>query len=263
MDILGALYFGPTSDLYKRLVVSEQKVDELETDVPASVDPSLFTVLARVKNATDAVYVRDQILGTFARVAADGIVPVPGRLQDAKSNTRYSFARTIDSSERVAAVLSAYTSYKRSYQTVNNFYRSLDSLTAADPTCTPFEVVRCVPLSCRLCGGSDDGQVGVSQHDQGDVPIPTVPLPHFIFVETDLTFRRLETFLDRPADHGDARCFQEGRRAWGEDVVSHDLARIAQPSPHEHAVGPAIRCLIRERQPGPVINEEAFRTRTD
>ena len=136
VEMIGTLAFGETSDLYKKLVVTEQKVDELLVDVPASFDPSLFTVLARVKKPSDTVYVRDQILATFARATAGGIVPLPGRLQDAKSNTRYAFARTIDSSERVAAVLSAYTSYKRSYQTVNNFYRSLDSLTAADLAAT-------------------------------------------------------------------------------------------------------------------------------
>jgi zinc protease len=38
----------------------------------------------------------------------------------------------VDSSERVAAVVQAYASHKRSYQTVNNFYRTLDSLTTAD-----------------------------------------------------------------------------------------------------------------------------------
>ena len=49
-----SLAFGQTSDLYKKLVVAEQKVDELEVDVPSSFDPSLFTVFARVKNAGDA-----------------------------------------------------------------------------------------------------------------------------------------------------------------------------------------------------------------
>src|SRR5215207_1650558 len=93
--------------------------------------------------------------------------------------------------------------------------------------------------------------------------VPTVPLPHFILVETDLTFRRLDTFLNRPADHGDARGFQEGRRARAEDVVGHDLVRIAQPSAQEHPMSPASWGLIREWQPGPVIHEEAFRTRTD
>jgi zinc protease len=130
VEMLGAIYFGKTSDLYKKLVVAEQKVDLLDTDVPSSIDSALFTVMARVKNPSDAAYVRDQILSTFA---AARFAQVPAaRLAEARSNTRYSFARTIDSTERVAAVVAAYAPYKRSYQTVNNFYRTLDSLTPGD-----------------------------------------------------------------------------------------------------------------------------------
>jgi zinc protease len=132
VKMLGTLAFGQTSDLYKKLVVTEQRVDQLFADVPSSVDQSLFTVLARVKNPADAVYVRDEILKTFAQAVAGEIPAVPERLAEAKSNTRYSFARTIDSSERVAAVVQAYASYRRSYKTVNNFYRTLDSLAAGD-----------------------------------------------------------------------------------------------------------------------------------
>ncbi len=130
VEILSALYFGPTSELYKKLVVNEQKVDLLETDVPTNVDPSLFTVLARVKNPTDSVYVRNEILATVAAARAS-LVPAT-HLADAKSFNRYSFARTLDSTERIASVVSSYASYQRSYATVNNFYRTLDSLTPAD-----------------------------------------------------------------------------------------------------------------------------------
>ena len=130
MDVLGALNFGETSDLYKKLVVAEQKVDQLIVDVPSSVDPALFTVLARVKNPTDAIYVRDQILSAFARARA---VPVTAeRLADAKSFNKYSLARSIDSTERVAAVVNSYASFRRSFETVNTYFRTLDSLTPAD-----------------------------------------------------------------------------------------------------------------------------------
>ena len=74
---------GSTSELYKKLVVTEQKVDALIVDVPANVDPSLFTVFARVKNPADAVYVRDEILATIA--AARSAAPPAARLADAKS----------------------------------------------------------------------------------------------------------------------------------------------------------------------------------
>ncbi|MGE5813820.1 MAG: M16 family metallopeptidase [Acidobacteriota bacterium] len=130
MQIIGALYFGPTSDLHKKLVVTEQKVDDLGADVPNGVDPSLFTVLARVKKADDTLYVRDQILATLAE-ARNGLLPAQ-RLADAKSFNKYAFARTLDSTERIAAVISRYAPYGRSYETVNSYYRTLDSLTPAD-----------------------------------------------------------------------------------------------------------------------------------
>jgi zinc protease len=130
LEMLSALYFGPTSDLYKRLVVTEQKVDVFGADAPTLVDPSLFTVLARLKNASDAVYVRDQILATAAAARATA-VPAD-RLHDAKSYNKYAFARTLDSTERIAAVVSRYAAYTRSYHTVNAYYRTLDALTPAD-----------------------------------------------------------------------------------------------------------------------------------
>jgi zinc protease len=129
-EILASIYFGQTSDLYKKLVVREQKVDQLLVDVPASVDPSLFTIFARVKSPADAVYVRDQILAT-AGLARSSLVTAD-RLADAKSFNRYGFARTIDSTERVAAVVANYSTRTRSYQTVNTYYRTLESLTPAD-----------------------------------------------------------------------------------------------------------------------------------
>jgi zinc protease len=130
LELLAALDFGSTSALYKRLVVDEQKVDALEVDTPTSVDPSLFTVLARIKDPADAVYVRDQILATIAESRARAVTP--GRLTDAESFARYAFARSLDSTERIAAVVSAYAPYRRSYETVNNYYRTLASLTPAD-----------------------------------------------------------------------------------------------------------------------------------
>ena len=130
IDILAALYFGSTSELYKKLVVAEQKVDALDVDVPANVDASLFTVLARVKDPADAVYVRDQILATIA-TARSALSPA-ARLADAKSYNRYAFARTLDSTERIATVVAAYASYRRSFDTVNAYFRTLDSLTPAD-----------------------------------------------------------------------------------------------------------------------------------
>jgi zinc protease len=130
VDVLSALYFGETSDLYKKLVVAEQKVDRLTVDAPSSVDSSLFTVFARVKDPADSIYIRDQILSAFARSRSTAVTRE--RLDQAKSFNKYSLSRTIDSTERIAAVVAAYASFRRSYQTVNTYYRTLDTLTPAD-----------------------------------------------------------------------------------------------------------------------------------
>jgi zinc protease len=130
MQLIGSLYFGATSDLYTRLLVTEQKVDVLEVDAPMSVDPSLLTVLARVRKPADALYVRDQILATFA-AARSTLVPAHV-LADAKTHDRYTFARMLDSSERIASVVSRFAAYRRAYETVNARYRTIDALEPAD-----------------------------------------------------------------------------------------------------------------------------------
>ena len=127
--MVASLFFGPTSELYKRLVVTEQKVDELAADAPDSVDPSLFTVLARIQESgRRRVRARSDSGHRSGKLV--GLVPAAS-LADAKSHDRYAFARTLDSTERIAVVLEV-PHYKRSYNTVNNYFRTMDSLGPAD-----------------------------------------------------------------------------------------------------------------------------------
>ena len=100
---------APTSELYKRLVVDEQKVDELDVDVPrqrrsvavhrarAREEPGRRRLRAR----PDPGDVRGRPLGRWRRRQ---------RLADAKSNARYAFARTLDNTERIADLVAAYAS---------------------------------------------------------------------------------------------------------------------------------------------------------
>ena len=129
-DTLMDLNFGPTSDLYRRLVEQEQKVDQLFTYFPQSVDPYLATVFARVKKGEDATYVRDQILKSFAETTAG---PVDARrLSDFKANARYGFTRGLDSTDRIGATLARFVRFERSYETLNTLYRVYEALTPAD-----------------------------------------------------------------------------------------------------------------------------------
>jgi zinc protease len=130
IDLGMDLTFGPTSDLYRRLVEQEQQVDQLFFDASANKDPGLMTVGARVKDPADAVYVRDEILKAFARVREEALAEK--RVADAKSNARYRFAASLDSTERVAATLAFFVSFERRYATLNEYYRVYERLTPAD-----------------------------------------------------------------------------------------------------------------------------------
>jgi len=130
LSTLLSLSFGRTSPLYKRLVQDEQKVDQLFEFAPNRVDPSLATIGARVKNPADALYVRDAILRTVARLRDDPVTEQA--LADAKSAGKYSLVRSLDNTEQIASTLASYVHFNRSYDTLNRYYRLVDSLTQAD-----------------------------------------------------------------------------------------------------------------------------------
>jgi zinc protease len=129
-DILFDLAFGKTSDLYRKLVEQEQKVDPLLSLAPANADPPLFTVAARVKKPDDVLYVRDEILRTFARVRAEKF---PEKMvAEAISNNRYSLARRLDNTDAIAGTLARYVRFHRSYDTLNQLFRTAETVTADD-----------------------------------------------------------------------------------------------------------------------------------
>jgi zinc protease len=111
-------------------VQDEQKVDQLFDFTPNRVDPTLATIGARVKKPADALYVRDAILQTVARLRDTQVTAK--ELQDAKSAQKYGLVRTLDNTEQIAATLASYVHFNRSYGTLNHYYRLVDSLTPAD-----------------------------------------------------------------------------------------------------------------------------------
>jgi zinc protease len=130
LDLLADLTFGPTSDLYRKLVENEQKVDQLEVYFPPNADPYLLSVFGRVKRAEDVAYVRDEILKAAAVTRLSP--PDERRLEDAKANNRYTLLRRLDNTDAIAATLARFVRYRRSYDTINELYRTYDAVTSAD-----------------------------------------------------------------------------------------------------------------------------------
>lgn len=130
MDLISSYAFSPSSALYQKLVVREQKADVLAASFPDHKDPFLLTILARVRDVKDIWYVRDEIQKTCAQMRA-GLADA-ARLQDIKSNLKYGFAAGLDNSEAIASALVAYIARTHDPEAVNKVYRMYDALTPAD-----------------------------------------------------------------------------------------------------------------------------------
>lgn len=128
MDLIANLAFSESSDFYQRLLIKEQKVDQILPLFSNRRDPYLLTVAVRVKDAKDVQYVKEQILKTFESLKS---TPAPeDRLEGIKSNLKYSFALNLDNSEAIADTLARYVALRRTPETINKLYRVYDTITA-------------------------------------------------------------------------------------------------------------------------------------
>ena len=130
LDLLAQVAFGENSDLYQKLVLTEQKVDVLGPDFSNQMDPELFVVLARVKDPKDVDYVRDQILATFKRYSTE-VIPAD-KLNATRSRLRYGFAMAMDSSSAIASTLAPFISLRRTPETIDKLAELMETISPQD-----------------------------------------------------------------------------------------------------------------------------------
>lgn len=130
LDALAQTVFGETSPLHQELVLKEQKAVVLAAEAEPKRDPSLFTILARARNAGDLAIVRKRIGEALADAARTPIDE--GRLQDVKSHLRYGFATALTTPSNVARVAVLTISATGRVEAVNELYEAYDRLTPAD-----------------------------------------------------------------------------------------------------------------------------------
>lgn len=127
--VLGDLAFGKTSDLYKKLVVQEQKVEFIVGDIPMNRDQPLFTVVAMVKRVEDIGYVRDEVyrtVKTFQDRPAN-----PGRLDMVRRHNKYAFLMELDSPGGVARALARPVALTGGIEAIERLYSTMDRVTPA------------------------------------------------------------------------------------------------------------------------------------
>jgi zinc protease len=130
LDLLSPIAFGSNSDLYQRLVLKEQKVDQLYADFGNHPDPELFTVWARIKDPKDIDYVREQILATFDHFSKERVDQA--KLDATRSRIRYSFALRMNSSSAIGSSVAPFIFLRRTPETINKLFALYQRITPQD-----------------------------------------------------------------------------------------------------------------------------------
>lgn len=130
LGLFEQIAFGENSDLYRRLVLEEQKIDVLDADFGHKMDPELFAVYARVKDPADVSYVRDEIVKTFEKYRTDLVEQ--SKLDATRSRTRYGLAMAMNSNSAIASALAPYIALARTPETMNDLFETYQKVEPKD-----------------------------------------------------------------------------------------------------------------------------------
>jgi zinc protease len=130
LDVLAELLFAERAPLYKKLVITEQKVEAISGSNDAHVDPNLFTVLARIKKPADLAYVERAIHDEMAKVAKDGIDDKT--LREVLSHVKYAFAGQLSTADKTAYTASSFLALTGDLASINSYFALYDKVTSAD-----------------------------------------------------------------------------------------------------------------------------------
>lgn len=130
LDVLSSILFSEKSQLYKKLVLNEQKLRSLSGGFLFTRDPFLFTIEASLVKAEDMQYVKDEIVKEL-EVAKTKKVDAK-TLADTKSRIKYSFAMSMDTPGSIAESLSYFTWLTGNPESLNRLYALYDKVTAED-----------------------------------------------------------------------------------------------------------------------------------
>ena len=130
LDLISELYFSNNSALYQELVVDKQLASQMFNYNPETKDAGLRHVFIKVNDEKDLATVRDAVNSTYVQVRTE-LVSVE-KLDNLKSNLKYSFVNSLDSSESIASTLASYMHFDRDPETINHLYNSFDNISAED-----------------------------------------------------------------------------------------------------------------------------------
>ena len=132
LDLLGDVLCSERSELYKKLVIQEQKLRDLSASGNPARDANLFEFDATLVDEANLQYTKDEIVKAIEKIKS---VPVDEKfLNEIKSRTTYSFAMRMDSPDVIANSISAFTWLSGDPESINRYYALMDKVTPQDIT---------------------------------------------------------------------------------------------------------------------------------
>lgn len=157
IDVLNTILFSENSELYKKLVLQEQKVRFLAGGAFDSRDPNLISIQASLYKKEYLQYVKDEIVKAIENVKANGVDDK--LLSETKSHLKYSFAMGIDDPSAIANSLAHYTALTGDPESLNRLYNLYDKVTVDDIEMVAKKYY--VPTGLTIATISSDAEGGV------------------------------------------------------------------------------------------------------
>ena len=129
-ELLGALAFGSNSDLYKELVIDEQKVQFFSAGFTLSRDPDLLSVYTMVSDPAEIDPVKGRILETAERFKEELVSEE--KLDVTKSAMKYGFLMGLETAQDAAFALIGTVINTGTAEAINTYYETLEAVTPED-----------------------------------------------------------------------------------------------------------------------------------
>lgn len=130
LDLMAEMAFSRSSTLYQKLVIEEQKCQSLGASFADRRDPYLLTFNSVVKDEKDLAYVEEEIFKELERLKTEPVAEE--KLADIKSNLKYSFANSLETTDGIAGTLAFYINLTTNPGTVNRLFHLFESVTPQD-----------------------------------------------------------------------------------------------------------------------------------
>jgi len=129
-DLFADLAFGETSEAYRRLVLDEQVVEDIDAGASYNRDPGLLEISAHVKDPEKVEYVLGVIDETIDNFRAEP--PDAARLADLQKRLRYGFLMGLQTPDDVASHVAQFIALSGDLKGLDQLYATFAAITPDD-----------------------------------------------------------------------------------------------------------------------------------